>query len=363
MLTSDPHSRRLIKLDKRINWIDTLKGIGIIFVVLGHAPISGKFCNYIFTFHMPLFFFISGYLFSMTRYPKILNFIKSRIKSLLVPYCCFSALAILILIYRSHFEINNVSVDFLLVFKSFLLAKRNFIFYNNPLWFLPSLFVVEISYYLIKKYVKSNVLIMLLLFVFGYIGVIKLQTLNSVNPLPWGFDNGMFYILFYGLANILREIKDKIKYKNIFKFVLFLYSISSTLLFYFKQNLYGKIFNAQLLNVSGYFAYLYFLHLALIGIFTYLAISKLLFKSKILNYIGNNTLTYFALHICLGFYILDNLLLIAKITPQGNTVYGILYTILALNILIPISYIINNYLPFILGKSFKSHYNKTTARI
>lgn len=46
----------------RIVWIDTLKALGIIAVVVGHV-VPGTLAKIIFSFHMPLFFFISGFLF------------------------------------------------------------------------------------------------------------------------------------------------------------------------------------------------------------------------------------------------------------------------------------------------------------
>ena len=51
-------------ITNRLNWIDWAKVIAISFVVFGHIPqVSGSFPqHYIVTFHMPLFFFISGYL-------------------------------------------------------------------------------------------------------------------------------------------------------------------------------------------------------------------------------------------------------------------------------------------------------------
>jgi len=47
----------------RQEWLDVLKGFGILFVVLGHALADGGLKTYIYAFHMPLFFFVSGYLF------------------------------------------------------------------------------------------------------------------------------------------------------------------------------------------------------------------------------------------------------------------------------------------------------------
>lgn len=55
----------------RIEWVDILKGIAIICVFIGHTTndnygnISGLLHMWIYSFHMPLFFFLSGYVFSI----------------------------------------------------------------------------------------------------------------------------------------------------------------------------------------------------------------------------------------------------------------------------------------------------------
>lgn len=46
----------------RINWIDCIKGIGIYFVILGHIYKCNNIGIWIYSFHMPLFFILSGYL-------------------------------------------------------------------------------------------------------------------------------------------------------------------------------------------------------------------------------------------------------------------------------------------------------------
>lgn len=65
--------------NKRIEWIDSTRGIAILLVVVGHV-VGGYTGNYglpeyqriidivvdvIYTFHMPLFFMISGYVFGL----------------------------------------------------------------------------------------------------------------------------------------------------------------------------------------------------------------------------------------------------------------------------------------------------------
>ena len=54
-------------MTKRIEWIDTAKGIGLICVILGHMRVP-YLSTWIYTFHMPLFFFLSGAVFSGRQY-------------------------------------------------------------------------------------------------------------------------------------------------------------------------------------------------------------------------------------------------------------------------------------------------------
>lgn len=47
---------------QRIDWIDTAKGLCMILVIVGHTlPYGNLMRNFIFSFHMPAFFFLTGY--------------------------------------------------------------------------------------------------------------------------------------------------------------------------------------------------------------------------------------------------------------------------------------------------------------
>lgn len=71
---------------KRFIWIDYAKSIGIYFVVLGHTHLYTPLSNVIYTWLMPVFFFISGYLFSFEKNTSLKTFAWKRFKSLLIPY-------------------------------------------------------------------------------------------------------------------------------------------------------------------------------------------------------------------------------------------------------------------------------------
>ena len=76
--------------NNRINWIDWAKCIAITMVVYGHIPqTEGSFLPfYICTFHIPLFFFISGYL-TKTRHDTKEE-IKKCMHSLFIPYILYN---------------------------------------------------------------------------------------------------------------------------------------------------------------------------------------------------------------------------------------------------------------------------------
>ena len=58
---------------KRLDYLDLAKGIGILIVMLGHFPFYGEphisiqLYDFIFSFHMPLFFIITGIIFGYSR--------------------------------------------------------------------------------------------------------------------------------------------------------------------------------------------------------------------------------------------------------------------------------------------------------
>lgn len=71
---------------KRVDWIDLCKFIAISSVVWGHVGLPKTFDIYIHAWHMPIFFFLSGYVFNYNKYIKLIYLLKQRTKTLLVPY-------------------------------------------------------------------------------------------------------------------------------------------------------------------------------------------------------------------------------------------------------------------------------------
>jgi polysaccharide biosynthesis protein PslL len=198
---------------QRVGYVDIAKGIGIILVVMGHndfALISPFAHKFIYSFHMPMFFFMSG-MFLKTDLP-LWNFLKNRFHRVLKPF-----LAILLLIYFGSLSFSKVSM--VVASRRLLKAMYGSGHYIDwvHLWFLPHLFAVSLFAYLFFKAVKKTHLepyrwlILAVLYVAGVFAMKLFWPLNisvlgrnvTLFGLPYGLDmvlvSGFFFILGYEL--------------------------------------------------------------------------------------------------------------------------------------------------------------------
>lgn len=118
-------------MKERIVWIDALKMIGLFLVVLGHFLPSGNFCKVlIYSFHVPMFFIVSGFLDALQGKGR-----RFRFRALLVPWIFWGVLSYLIPYMLGH-KFSYSLIDSLFPIKGFKL-------WNAPLWFLWALLWVD----------------------------------------------------------------------------------------------------------------------------------------------------------------------------------------------------------------------------
>lgn len=79
-------------------WVDISKGIAICLMVVGHSSLPSVINRWIFSFHMPFFFFISALLTNYDKYG-VWEFFKRKSKALLIPFIIYSVVNIVILPY------------------------------------------------------------------------------------------------------------------------------------------------------------------------------------------------------------------------------------------------------------------------
>ncbi|HDH1451635.1 TPA: acyltransferase family protein [Klebsiella quasipneumoniae subsp. quasipneumoniae] len=121
------------------DWVNTTKGIGILLVVLGHIY-GGVVSGFIFIFHMPLFFFLSGMLL---REKEPLPYIKRKAKKFLGYYLFYMILLLLINIMAKLAK-HDITVEYTLdVLMDCFLGGRHLTGWFGVFWFLGVLFVSQ----------------------------------------------------------------------------------------------------------------------------------------------------------------------------------------------------------------------------
>ncbi len=379
----------------RLHWIDALKGIGIILVVFAHHSLPAALDTYIFSFHMPLFFFISGFLFDFGKYVRsAADFVKGRFRSLIVPYFSFALLTSLFyFMLDKGFQPGVTNIEFfetsaLYGIYSIMYALGPLVSYNPPLWFLTCLFVTELLFYgFAKKYYGEPRKLVLWLTAAGVIGY--LYSVYVPFRLLWNADVALSAVVFYGAGNLFKKITEPekeygsgsnlnsdsslssgsslnssssmnlgsrfregfVRAEKYFPgFFIFLNLLYLAYLMEFPTT--DKV-NMNVLKYGDFFSYYL---LAFSGIFAFVYLFKKVGSSKILEYYGRNSLIVLALH----FPLKDVLIKLAVLKGidyelyHYNVAFALSLTLLNLLCMIPVIFLINNYFPFLIGKKGSS---------
>lgn len=277
---------------KRTIWIDNMKALGIILVLIGHNESS--ITQYIYSFHMPLFFFISGLLFSYNGEITFIEYVKKKFKSLMIPYFKISSI-LFIIWYTLSGRNQGITVVLKNLFGvAYSQGGGEYMAWGIPMWFIPCLFLTNITLFLLLRYKKKYLLHHIFTFsILGYtLGIIRKGMMNNGQEmlrLPWSFDVMLIGIVFFVAGYLLKDKVEKIKDKKIniiFSSILFLGAI-------ILSKINGRI-DMYTLNYKNYF--LLFITGGL-GILGCIYISRYIKENKVFLKMGENTIYLLAFHI------------------------------------------------------------------
>lgn len=316
----------------RLDYLDIAKGIGIILVVLAHVYAfnpeilvsRGKLVTWIYSFHMPLFFIISGMLIRYKNKIDLKKTIFSRVKGILVPYLFFSLVSIFIFALLADFEKGVIKE----LFRVTILGIG-----IETLWFLPALFFSDIIFTVMKKIVKNDyvigVIIGILFFVSSFVTAENRMLLRF-------FARGLVALTFIYIGYMLFDIVQKRNIDNKFLIGILIVQIITSHLNGF-VDLNNLVFNNKILYLFN----------SVLGSYVLIEVCKKI-KSKSLIYLGKNSLIIMWLHLDLIFLFREYI---------GMNIYqygiGLIATMVIILIEIPVIEIINRYLPFIIGRWYK----------
>lgn len=291
----------------RLNVIDVAKGIGMILVIFAHVNYTPELLVLIYSFHMPLFFLISGMMYNKEKYPDFKSFLKRRMKTLIIPYVYFAFFSI-VYVYISEkmfpqlFDIPGEK--YIRYLTQIVISNWSGTHANEPLWFVLCLFLVEILYYFISK--KKTRFIIPVCFLISCCGwVLESGILDFNNKLlPWSMDSAFFALSFYAIGNLssgfVKNTIQKIKNHKYGKIICIGLIILFTIAWMPPTLINGKItMGSKILN-NGFLLYLN----GVLGTIIILLISILLEKNKFLAYCGRNSFVLMASHYMIRRYTL-----------------------------------------------------------
>ena len=209
----------------------------------------------IYSFHMPMFFSLSGALFEYKHDSNQKTLLLNKAKRLLIPFIVVTLVIVIPLKYISGYWNDNLIHNIFI--GQFLIQG------NTHLWFLPTLFLEFVIFSYVNKYEKINKNISFLLIIIGILGIIiqnKIPIIIIANVLK--------YMLWFYIGMLFernrKAINDRFNFKNfiIFSslwFILFVlahlvpkniayFSIFESLLS-IPITLFGMIFTYSLCNI------------------------------------------------------------------------------------------------------------------
>lgn len=185
----------LSKQASRLLWLDVLKGLGIIFVAVGHIYQNKIVFNWLYSFHMPLFFFAAGWVY---KEKEVVSTIKHRLFTIVVPYLSFGFMTLLYWqIIERKFRSSDMS--FAESFVGLLRGQYSLLDFNVHLWFLPAFFSLVVLYNILMRKCGRKITYM----VCGLLSIV--YVLIELPELPWGLDRICKFVFFYAVGNILAE--------------------------------------------------------------------------------------------------------------------------------------------------------------
>lgn len=337
-----------IKTKERIEWIDLLKGVGIILVLLGHAIFPQYLRIILYSFHMPLFFFLSGITLNVNIEFK--SYMVKRVRGILVPLVFFSIIHITVcdVLYNAIVGGNMKITQALSNFPGIILQFREG-YFSTAFWYLICLFVSEVTlYFICKLSEKIQRLIILVGLVLTYLYLKYIGIL-----LPWCLEITFVALTFMCMGRYYTNHKEVIdKFTPLYSSIVYAFICISTAIINANNFIGGNTVN---MADSSYGNFSLFFISATSGILMLLSIFKNLDVSwRSVRYIGRNSIIYYCLHEVIfiipqfvAYHFFDSLVNVFG----GQLIIGFGYLIFTLPIIYFVSIFINKKIPFVLGKT------------
>lgn len=338
------------RISKRIEWIDIAKAIGIYLMIFNHNnDMPCKHIQFVIaSFHMPLFFLLSG--FTLKKQEKTFNdimiFIKRRVIMLGVPYIIWA------FVFSSGVNLKNI-LEILYGSNQSIGGAQS----NSVLWFLPCIMISSCITFILITFVYNKVGLLIISAVAVSIGgFLPVHGFFSRYGYPFSFNIAFvgigFMIIGYLLKCFLQSYNGSLILEKTMKSTYKLYLLSACCLCLVSIIAYcntqtQRTYLHRAVMALGQWGNIYiFFITGVIGSMAIIFISMIINRNKLLSKvmccIGKNTIVILSIHLT----ILNFLeCILNSMNLSGHILLEFVSTIITLLISFVISYIIGRYAP------------------
>jgi len=329
-------------MKERIAWVDNMKAVAIFLVVAGHYVNAQLARAYIYSFHVPLFFLVSGLLFSRKDPGSLKEVVTRRLRTLGIPYIIFETLRFVFFHLRREFgrtpEAGVGPWD-----------RLYYIVTLKASWFLGVLFVVSIAYYLFSRRFKGFKSFLVLA-----AACTGAHYVLATWPQPYIHDNlprCFTAMVFFALGAVLGKpmvSRTPISFVHKRLYIVPAVLAMNIIVFHYTYSAYGP----GVLGIDFSRNYFSFYALSLSGIFLVYFACNHIPSNRIMRFVGANTILIYLMEayppavvrrfmkIALNF---DN-------TGSIDLAFACLYSAMTIAILTPVIMLINRYAPWAGGR-------------
>lgn len=325
---------------ERIIWIDQLRSIAFFFVILGHVALPKEWQSLIYSFHMPLFFMISGLTVNREKMTQIhlKEYILDQAQKLLVPYFWMQFLMFPLWYFAFHYITQSTELTIKQAFIGIFVGNNQILGApSNALWFLLVLFLANILFVSLVKIAKGKEeILFVLILICSLIGYA-----DRGIPQIWHFNIAFTAVVFMYIGNSFMKWYSNrgILLCGMTKIFAIVVCLCIGLI---SHELNGRI--SMTANKFGKSLLLFYItSICFSLIISLIAIQIPYIKS--ITYIGQNTLLYVGIHIPI-------LRIFEKMFPSilMQPKYSVLFAIVLYFGIAPICMLFNRYAPYVCGR-------------
>ena len=280
----------------RNNYITIAKALGIIMMVIGHSGCPAILGNFIYFFHMPLFFVCSGYFFNeIIDSPSLRSFYLKRIKGLYLPYLKWSVFFLILHnLFINLYIIEGHYYQFYDFIRQFIkiVMMVDYELLVRPFWFIKELFLASFLVATIslgRRYLFPTIGNMHLLFFFLFASI--LSKLCPLVPLIGDCSVLLFSISYYYTGIIIYKYRDQIISLNS---ILLLFFVIITIACY----IWNDTVDMRYTTIASHLPYYILSVMGIILVFNVsIKLNHNITDKSIIYYIGNHTMPILALNL------------------------------------------------------------------